>query len=317
MFNNYQLFKKKKNDNKSPHIRSYPFMADNTRKAYLKGWRCFEEYCWLHKIKSLPASTQTVRLFLINKANNLSIGSLALYLSAINKMHVINGYPSFNSYLEIRHTMQGLARHNNHQTRKVKALLNTDLQLILESMPKSLIGIRDAAVLAVGFSGALRRSEICALKIEDIEFVGSDNEAFMFLNIRRSKTDQAGKGYKIGVIDGRSIKPVSRLKEWLEVSKIQNNYLFRALKRGGTIKDTPLHHSDIPRLIKHYVASIDLNPKDYAGHSLRSGFITSAAIHKARLDKIMEVSRHKSTDMVMSYIRDSNTFENHAGEKFL
>ena len=196
-------------------------------------------------------------------------------------------------------------------------MLDTDLKLILDSLPSSLIGIRDAAVLAIGFSAALRRSEICALHLDDIEFVESSQESKMFINIRRSKTDQAGKGYKIGIIDGQNIKPITRLKDWLKASQIQDGYLFRALKRGGATKDTPLHHSDIPRLVKHYAASIGLNPEDYAGHSLRSGFITSAAIYRARLDKIMEISRHKSTDMVMSYVRDSNVFENHAGESFL
>ena len=78
-----------------------------------------------------------------------------------------------------------------------------------------------------------------------------------------------------------------------------------------------MHHSDIPRIVKHYAASIGLNPKDIAGHSLRAGFVTSAAVHHARLDKIMAVTWHKSPATVMGYIRDVDAFVNHAGQGFL
>ena len=309
----HQLTKKTKNEPVS--IQNYPAMAENTRKAYLKGWQSFEDYCLVVGQRSLPASVLTVQNFLTFKAKKLSIGSLELHLSAINKMHTINGHPSFNSYLQIKHTLQDLARNNIQPVRRVKALLGEDLQLILKNQPENILGIRDAAVLAIGFSAALRRSEICALLFEDVEFIQSGDK--MFLHIRRSKTDQAGRGYKIGIIDGQNIRPVGRLKKWLEVSQVREGYLFRSLKKGGSIKDNPLHHSDIPRLVKQHTADIGLNPKEYAGHSLRSGFITSAAICRARMDKIMEVSRHKSTDMVMSYIRDGSVFEDHAGQKFL
>ena len=298
------------------HFEDYSFIAENTKKAYIKGWDCFLDYCKIHQLESLPASVETVSKFLMHKASHLSMGSLELYLSAINKMHVINGHVSFNGYLEVRNVMRGLARHNYQPSRKVKALLNTDLEKILHIIPNTIIGYRDKAVLSLGFAAALRRSEICALSYEDVEFIET-NRHQMLLNIQRSKTDQLGVGYKIGIMDGNNIKPVSHLKRWLEVSNIQSGCLFRSLNRGGGIKDTPLHHSDMPRLIKHYGSLIGLDAKDYAGHSLRSGFITSATIYGARLDKIMEISRHKSTDMVMSYIRDNDRFNSHAGEKFL
>ena len=155
-----------------------------------------------------------MRSFLTCKSANLSLGSLELYLSAVNKTHTVNGYPSFNGYPVIRNTVKELARSNGRPVRRVKALLNTDLLAILDKLPKTLIGVRDAAVLSVGFSAALRRSEICDLKLEDVEFISYDTE--MFLHIRRSKTDQTGLGYRIGVVDGRYIRPVSRPREWLK-----------------------------------------------------------------------------------------------------
>ena len=310
-----RLFTKSKNT--YIHIGECSSIAKNTQIAYTKSWQCFEKYCINHKVSSLPADEHVVKDFLIQKSSGLSSGSLELYLSSINKMHEINGYPSLNACPIVKETMRTLARRNNRSPRRVKALLNTDLVKILDLVAETKLGIRDAAILATGFSAALRRSEICALRFEDVEFIKHPSGTKMILHIRRSKTDQTGRGYRIGVPNGKNIHPVSRLKTWIESAAIDKGYLFRALKRGGGVKSTPLHHSDIPRLVKQYVAKINLNPEEYAGHSLRSGFITSAARHNARLDKIMEVSRHKSTDMVMSYIRDGGMFDNHAGKGFL
>ena len=296
---------------------NHPSMSDNTQTAYLKGWYSFQEYCTLLKTKSLPASISTVQNFLEYKASNLALSSLGLYLSAINKIHILNGYPSFSSYLEIQDTLKGLARCNHRPIRRVKALLSKDLTKILNNMQPTLIQQRDAALLAIGFAAALRRSELCDLKYSDIEFINNSKQAKMLLHIRRSKTDQAGKGYVIGIIDGQHINPIKHLKTYLKASQIDNGYLFRSILKNGVIKSNPLHHSDVSRLIKYYAASIGLDAKDYSGHSLRSGFITSAAIYKARLDKIMEVSRHKSTDMVMTYTRTNNIFDDHAGQDFI
>ena len=299
-------------------IKDYPLLAENTRNAYGNGWNCFLDYCQSHRLRPLPALPKTVSLFLKDKSGDLALGSLRIYLGAINKVHVINGHQAFNGSLEIQNTLKSIARSSNQSSRRVKALVNTDLEAILNQLPTNILGLRDGALLGLGFSAALRRSEICSLRREDIAFVGGRaGSQKMFVHIRRSKTDQTGQGYKIGVINGSKIRPISRLKSWLAASQIKQGYLFRSLTRGGHIKDRPLHHSDVSRLVKHYVATINLDPDDYSGHSLRAGFITSAAIHKARIDKIMEISRHKSIDMVMSYVRDSDIFKDHAGRHFL
>ena len=139
----------------------------------------------------------------------------------------------------------------------------------------------------------------------------------MFLTVRRSKTDQTGKGHKIAVPEGKVIRPIQRLDTWLLKSDIRRGPLFQSMKRGGHVQGKPLHHSDIPRLLKHYAAGIGLNPESVSGHSLRAGFVTSAVAHHARLDKIMEVTRHRNPASVMKYVRDANSFEDHAGEMFL
>ena len=306
-----------KNKKQSVSVCNYPFLAHNTNLAYQKGWQSFTEFCNTRNLEALPAKKQTICDFLIFKSARFSTGTLDLYLSAINKVHAINRHPSFNSDLDVKNTLSFIRRSGDNAPRRVKALLNTDLQRILNKMPETLIAKRDAAILSIGFAAALRRSEICALKIDDIEFIEENNKSKILLNIRRSKTDQSGQGYKIAIMNGGKIQPIQKLLAWIQAGNIQQGHLFRSINKSGQVKVNPLHHSDIPRLVKYYVANIGLNPQEYAGHSLRSGFITSAAIHGARLDKIMEVSRHKNFNVVMGYIRDSNIFDNHAGKDFL
>ncbi len=187
----------------------------------------------------------------------------------------------------------------------------------MQVCPDTLIGKRDSAIIAVGFAAAMRRSEICSLCVEDVEFLSDGDENRMWLTIRRSKTDQQGRGQRVAVLDGQRIRPITRLRRWLEGSGISCGPLFQTMKRGGGLRGRPMHHSDIPRILKHYAALIGLNPRDVAGHSLRAGFVTSAAVHNARLDKIMEVTRHSDPATVMRYIRDADAFADHAGQRFL
>lgn len=303
-------------------------LAENTRKAYRKGWACFAEYCRRAKIADpLTASPETVANFLISLTTQgspksgqvLSMGTVALYASAITKQYISAGLSSPTHHPTVTATLKGLARLKGTAPRRVMALRENHIEAMLAQCPDTPIGCRDAAILALGFAAALRRSEICALRVSDINIVGPGQGAprRMFLTIRRSKTDQTGKGQKIAVPEGRVIRPIQRVETWLLKSNIRRGPLFQSMKRGGRVQGKPLHHSDIPRLLKHYAAGIGLDPESVSGHSLRAGFVTSAVAHHARLDKIMEVTRHRSPASVMKYVRDANSFEDHAGEMFL
>jgi len=107
------------------------------------------------------------------------------------------------------------------------------------------------------------------------------------------------------------------LHAWIEKTNLQKGYLFQTFRKGGYLSGKPLNHCEIPRIVKKYAEKIGLSPGDYSGHSLRAGFVTSAAVHHARLDKIMEVTRHRNPATVLQYIRDASVFEDHAGAKFL
>lgn len=303
-------------------------LAQNTRTAYGKVWRCFEDYCVSRNIDPFSITPEQAVDFIIDLATiprpksgkTLSMATVALYRSGINKKYVEAEKTSPMNHPKVVAALRGLARMKGTVPRRVNALREHEIRGMLEQCPDTLIGKRDAAILAIGFAGALRRSEICGLTTNDVEFIEprSRKDSWkMFVYIRRSKTDQEGRGQKIAIPEGRYVEPIKRLRDWLQASKIKEGPLFQTMKRGGSLRGLPMHHSDIPRLVKHYAALIGLDPKQVSGHSLRAGFVTSAAVHHARLDKIMEVTRHSNASTVMRYIRDVDCFVDHAGEKFL
>ncbi len=303
-------------------------LSDNTRIAYRKGWSRFTEFCASEGIVDpLSASPESVARYFVNLSTRPSprsgivpsMGTVTIYKSALARKFTDAGKPSPTNHPTVKATLKGLARLKGAPIRRVDALREYHIAAMIEACPETTIGCRDAAIIAVGFAAALRRSEICSLRVEDIDLIDHDGHGVdrMIITVRRSKTDQQGRGQKVAVLNGHSIRPVDCLLTWLSSSGIVGGHLFQTMKRGGNLRGKPLHHSDIPRIVKHYAAAIGLDPSGISGHSLRAGFVTSAAVHRARIDKIMEITRHTSPATVMQYIRDADAFSDHAGQDFL
>ena len=313
-------------------------VSENTAATYEKGWRRFAAYCEEVGRDPMAATPDTVADFLVTLASGprardaaaprerpLAIGTLRVCLAAISRRYRAAGRIPPTRDAKVTGVLQGLRRRSEEQPRRVKALREDDIARILSHCdvlaraPRfRTIATRDAALMALGFAAALRRSEICALEFGDLQFLDPTRDrAGMFLHIRRSKTDPFGQGQRIAIPEGKKVRPVRRLKEWLDLSGIAGGPVFPTMRRRGVLVGRPLDPSDIARLVKYYVQAIRLDPAEYSGHSLRSGFATSAAVHGARLDKIMEVTRHTSPRMVLRYIRDADAFADHAGAAFL
>lgn len=296
--------------------------AENTRKAYAKAWNRFSQYCLGKGIEPQKACADDVVDFFIQLASQrvgtsnrmLSMGTLKLYRSALNRCFAEMDLTSPASALQVGDVLGGLSRIRDDPPRRVKALREYEIIAMLDKCPDTIFGLRDASMISLGFAAALRRSELCKLLVEDVTVISPDR---MIILIRQSKTDQQGKGQKIAVLEGNMVRPVSRLNAWLKRTTICKGYLFQTFNKGGVLSGKPLSHSEVPRLVKKYVEIIGLDPADYSGHSLRAGFVTSAAVHHARLDKIMEITRHRNPATVLQYIRDADVFEDHAGAGFL
>jgi site-specific recombinase XerD len=174
-------------------------------------------------------------------------------------------------------------------------------------------GLRDRALLLLGFAGAFRRSELVALDVADLE----ETEEGMRVAIRRSKTDQEGKGEVIGITRGSVNCPVKAVKTWLQATSITGGPLFRPVTKGSRVGNSRLTDKSVAGIIKTYARRLGLNEADFSGHSLRSGFLTSVARRGASVFKMRDVSRHKSMDVLQSYIRDAELFRDHAGAGLL
>jgi integrase len=169
----------------------------------------------------------------------------------------------------------------------------------MAQVPDTLIGRRDRALLTLGFAGAFRRSELVALQVADLRAVPDG----LRVTIRRSKTDQEGIGAEVAIPRGYRLRPVEAVEAWLAAAAITDGPLFRRVARGSRVGDLALTPHAVPNILKGYCAAADLDPAEFSGHSLRSGFLTSAAEAGASIFKMVEVSRHKSVDTLRGYVR--------------
>jgi integrase len=183
---------------------------------------------------------------------------------------------------------------------------------MLAQCDDSLIGKRDRALIAVGIAGAFRRSELIALTMDDIEEVKDG----LLITIRRSKGDQEGAGQVVSLPHGHHIRPVEALSLYLDMAGITDGVLFRTVKLGGTL-GSAMKGNNVARVVKKFVSRAGLDRTVFSAHSLRSGFLSSAAEANANVFKMQEQSRHKNLDVLSGYVRSKNRFVQHAGAAFL
>jgi integrase len=165
----------------------------------------------------------------------------------------------------------------------------------------------------LGFGGAFRRSELVALDIADLE----ETDEGLRVTIRRSKTDQEGQGATIAIVRGGACCPCRALKAWLDAAGIHEGAIFRPVAKGGKVRDRRLTSKSVCDQVKVYADRIGLNAASFSAHSLRAGFLTSAARRGASVFKMRDVSRHKSMDVLQAYVRDADLFRDHAGAGLL
>ena len=184
---------------------------------------------------------------------------------------------------------------------------------MLDSCEASLLGKRDKALIALCFAAALRRSELVALQVEDLSF----NEKGMDVHIRRSKGDQEGKGATLPVLHGASLFPVAAVRDWIGAAGLITGPLFRQVMKGSRLGKLALSAHAVAVVVKKRAAKVGIDPASVSGHSLRSGYVTSAVEHGAAPMVIAEQTRHKSLDMLLVYSRRVDRYRNHSGRAFL
>lgn len=292
--------------------------APATVRAYSADWQHFEAWCQEHSLAALPSTPHVVSLYLTSLASTHKAATIGRRIIAINKVHRAAGHdaPAAMSNVLVGETVKGIHRvHGTAQDHKAP-LLMTDLRAVIYCLPATSAGIRDRAILLLGFSGGFRRSELAALRVEDVVMTPEG----MIVNLRRSKTDQAGAGRQVAIPRGQGETcPVAAVAAWISqlkstcveagIKTSETGPLFRGITVQGKVGES-LHADSIAGIVKKAVRSTGLDPARYAGHSLRAGLCTEAFRNGAREIDIMRQTGHRSVTTLKRYVRDAALFRN-------
>ena len=292
--------------------------ANNTLRAYKSDYSDFGLFCAQNGFQSLPSEPRVVSLYLTHlSTKDAKMSTLKRRLVSIGVIHKLKGHYLDTKHPTIIENIMGIKRRKgSFQEAKKPILINSLKKIInvIDQQKKEEIKIlRDRSILLIGFSGGFRRNEIVSLDYDDLDFVPEG----LKLSIRRSKTDQFGEGFMKALPYFHSSKycPVVSLKKLIDLSKIKSGPVFRRFIKGSKLSENRLTDQTVALLIKEYLNLAGIDSKNFSGHSLRSGFATSAAESGVEERNIMAMTGHKSTEMVRRYIKEANLFKNNALNK--
>ena len=292
--------------------------ANNTVRAYKSDFNDFGLFCAQNGFKSLPTDPKIVSLYLTYlSTKDAKMSTLKRRLVSIGVIHKLKGHYLDTKHPSIIENIMGIKRRKGSLQLAKKPILISNLKEIINAIDKQnkeeIKKLRDRSIVLIGFSGGFRRSEIVSLDYDDLDFVPEG----LKINLRRSKTDQFGEGLTkaLPYFDNSQYCPVVSLKKWIKISKITSGAVFRRFSKGSRLSENRLTDQTVAILIKEYLKLTGIDSKNYSGHSLRSGFATSAAESGAEERSIMAMTGHKSTEMVRRYIKEVNLFKNNALNK--
>lgn len=290
--------------------------AESTCQAYRRDLKKFTEWCEQNTRSPLPASPDTVALYIAYLADTLhrAPSTISRVMTSISQAHKLAGHRTPTNAPDVTTVWQGIRRVHGTSQKRAKALTTEDLKKVIASIIPSFLGKRDRALLLIGWAAAMRRSEIVALDVGDVEFVDEG----MIITIRKSKTDQTGEGFKIGIPRAKDVKccPVDALRRWLDLARHKSGPLFFSVGTPGNHwhvqVDEPkrLVPKTVNLILSRRMKQAGLSCSGFSGHSLRAGFITSAAKNGTPENLIQLHTRHRSSRVLRGYIRDGSLFEN-------
>jgi len=287
--------------------------ANNTVRAYKSDFNDFSLFCAQNGFKSLPSEAKIVSLYLTHlSTKDFKMSTLKRRLVSIGIIHKLKGH-----YLDTKHpiileNVMGIKRRKGSVQRGKKPILINNLKKIInvidEELGNEIKKFRDRSIILIGFSGGFRRNEIVSLDYQDLDFVSEG----LKINLKKSKTDQFGEGSvkALPYFNNTQYCPVISLKKWINISNINSGPLFRRFSKSFNLSNNRLTDQTVALLIKKYLRLAGINSKNYSGHSLRSGFATSAADAGVEERSIMAMTGHKSPEMVRRYIKEANLFKN-------
>ena len=287
--------------------------ANNTVRAYKSDFKDFALFCAKNAFKNLPTEPKVVSLYLTHlSTKEAKMSTLKRRLVSIGVIHKLKGHYLDTKHPSIIENIMGIKRRKGSIQKSKKPLLINNLKKIINAIDNgkkdNIKKLRDRTIILIGFSGGFRRNEIVSLDCDDLDFVPEG----LKINIKRSKTDQFGEGSvkALPYFNKSQYCPVVSLKKWMDLTSITSGPVFRRFIKGSKLSENRLTNQTVALLIKEYLNLAGIDSTNYSGHSLRSGFATSAAESGAEERSIMNMTGHKSTEMVRRYIKEANLFKN-------
>lgn len=297
--------------------------AENTFKAYENDWRIFRDWCRRAGLCPLPCSAETAAVFAAGQARKgLKPPTIGRRLAAIRFFHLAHELPAPQGLpgMQLSSVMAGIRRRKSVKPVRKKALLPDDLKKVLAVIDLgALKGIRDYALLLLGFAGAFRRSELADLHVRDLTFLDDG----LSVEIRRSKRDQEGRGRRVPIPRaGGRICPVAAVTDWISEADITSGPLFRRLSKTSRVLDKGIGPEHVRVLLKDHAAAAGLNAAEIGAHSLRRGWMTAASLRMVDsgavdLKALMDQAGHRNERTALGYIEEAEDFKRHPGRELL
>jgi len=290
--------------------------AANTLRGYRSDWAEFTTWCAQHRLDPLPATAATISGYLTDLARaQAKVGTMSRRLSAIRFAHQLRDFPDPTTGARVMAVWEGIRRTHGAPPDQAIPLMPPELLDVVHTCPQTkvwktrgrpaepdLAGLRDRALLLVGFFAALRRSELSALTVDQL----TEHSHGLVLALPRSKTNQLGEQAELVVLPraGHPDRcPVTSLNTWLDAAAITTGPVLRPVSKGNRPLPRRLHPESINTLVHAAVARAGLDPGPYSAHSLRAGFVTYAHLRGASDRAIAHQTRHRSLATVGTYVR--------------
>jgi site-specific recombinase XerD len=281
-------------------------VPESTQRAYRTDWESFSGWCKQQRLAALPAQSTTVAAYLAARASSVRPGTLRRALAAIAKAHRMAGHDSPCSSEPVPSTIKGIERTAGTATKpKAPATFDAVERMVGTLATNTLEGVRNRAMLLVGFAGAFRRSELVGVEVSDLAW----SDEGVVVTVRRSKTDQRGQGLTkpIPFVSGR-LCAATALRAWLTASGIREGAVFRGMHRSGAVREGPLTPQSVALVLKAACLKAGLDPEQYSGHSLRAGHVTEARSRGVADADTMSVTGHRRVETLNVYDRRGNPF---------
>ena len=298
-----------------------------TRRTYRSAWTAYAAWCHSLGREPLDGNPDTIAMYLVRRADDgLAVSSLQIALAAIRTAHLLASIPLDPRHPRLAMVLEGIVRSKGRRPRRRATPAGANvlrLMLATPPSPDTPLGARNRAMLLLGFAAALRRSELVALTLGDVESVPQRGLRVL---VRRSKTDQQGKGQEVAIwanAGNPGFCPAAALEAWLvhrrqakdldwtaSINLRAERPLFCGVTRSGSLTGQALSDKAVARLVKQAATAAGLDPEKYSGHSLRAGLATEAGDQGAGLAELMRQTRHKSTDVALGYLRPADLWRN-------